>query len=61
MLVLNIKMMNGDEAIYQGSVEELHDVINAELGAKTDDFIKSVLSVKGAVLWDNVFGVYYNI
>ena len=30
MLVINIKKTNGDEAVYQGSVEELYDVINAE-------------------------------
>ena len=61
MLVINIEKMNGDRIVYQGSVEELYDVINAELGADTDKFIKSVKSVHGAVLWKNIFGIYYNI
>lgn len=61
MLVINIRKTNGDVAVYQGSFEELYDVINAELGADTDRFIESVKSVRGAVLWNNVAGVYYNI
>ena len=61
MLVINIKKTNGDEAVYQGSVEELYDVINAELGVDTNKFIKFVKSVRGAVLWKNIFGIYYNV
>ena len=61
MLVINIKKTNGDEAVYQGSVEELYDVINAELGVDTDKFISSVINARSAVLWNNVFGVYYSI
>ena len=61
MLVINIKKTNGDEAVYQGSVEELYDIINAELGADTNKFIKFVKRVRGAVLWKNIFGIYYNI
>ena len=61
MLVINIEKMNGDEIVYQGYVKELYDIINAELGADTNKFIKFVKSVRGAVLWKNVFGVYYNI
>lgn len=61
MLVINIKKINGDVAVYQGSIEELYDVINAELGADTDKFISSVINARSAVLWKNVFGIYYNI
>ena len=61
MLIINIRKENGDVAVFEGSVDELRDVINAELGVDTDKFIKSVKSVRGAVLWNNVFGVYYNI
>lgn len=61
MLVINIRKENGDVAVFEGSVDELHDVINAELGVDTDEFISSVINARGAVLWDNVAGVYYNI
>ena len=53
--------MNGDKIVYQGSIKELYDIINAELGADTNKFIKFVKNVRGAVLWKNVFGIYYNI
>ena len=61
MLVINIEKMNGDKIVYQGSVKELYDIINAELGADTNKFIKFVKNVRGAVLWKNIFGIYYNI
>lgn len=61
MLVINIRKENGDVAVFEGSVDELRDVINAELGVDTDKFISSVINARSAVLWNNVFGVYYNI
>ena len=61
MLVINIRKENGDVAVFEGSVNELRDVINAELGVDTDKFISSVINARSAVLWNNVFGVYYNI
>ena len=61
MLVINIRKENGDVAVFEGSVNELRDVINAELGVDTDKFISSVINARGGVLWNNVAGVYYNI
>ena len=61
MLVINIRKENGDVAVFEGSVNELRDVINAELGVDTDKFISSVINARSAVLWNNVFGVYYSI
>ena len=61
MLVINIRKENGDVAVFEGSIDELRDVINAELGFDTDKFISSVINARGAVLWNNVAGVYYNI
>lgn len=61
MLVINIRKENGDVAVFEGSVDELRDVINAELGVDADKFISSVINARSAVLWNNVFGVYYNI
>ena len=61
MLVINIRKENGDVAVFEGSIDELRDVINAELGFDTDKFISSVINARSAVLWNNVFGVYYNI
>lgn len=61
MLVINIRKENGDVAVFEGSVDELRDVINAELGVDTDKFISSVINARGAVLWHHVFGVYFNI
>ena len=61
MLVINIRKENGDVAVFEGSVDELRDVINAELGVDTDKFISSVINARSAVLWNNVVGVYYNI
>ena len=61
MLVINIRKENGDVAVFEGSVDELRDVINAELGVDTDKFISSVINARGGVLWNNVAGVYYNI
>ena len=61
MLVINIRKENGDVAVFEGSVDELRDVINAELGVDADKFISSVIHARGGVLWNNVAGVYYNI
>lgn len=61
MLVINIRKENGDVAVFEGSIDELRDVINAELGVDADKFISSVINARSAVLWNNVFGVYYNI
>ena len=61
MLVINIRKENGDVAVFEGLVDELRDVINAELGVDTDKFISSVINARSAVLWNNVAGVYYNI
>ena len=61
MLVINIRKENGDVAVFEGSVDELRDVINAELGVDTDKFISSVINARSAVRWNNVAGVYYNI
>lgn len=61
MLVINIRKENGDVAVFEGSVDELRDVINAELGVDADKFISSVINARSAVLWNNVFGVYHNI
>ena len=61
MLVINIRKENGDVAVFEGSVDELYDVINAELGVDTDKFISSVINARGGVRMNNVIGVYYNI
>lgn len=61
MLVINIRKENGDVAVFEGSVDELRDIINAELGVDADKFISSVINARSAVLWNNVAGVYYNI
>ena len=61
MLVINIRKENGDVAVFEGSVDELRDVINAELGVDTDEINLSVINARGGVLWNNVAGVYYNI
>ena len=61
MLVINIRKENGDVAVFEGSVDELRDVINAELGVDADKVISAVINARSAVLWNNVFGVYYNI
>ncbi len=61
MLVINIRKENGDVAVFEGSVDELRDVINAELGVDTDKFISSVINARGAVVWYHVAGVYFNI
>lgn len=61
MLVININKINGDIAVYEGSIDELYDVISTELGAKTDEFITSVVNARGGVRRNNVAGVYFNI